>query len=186
MLNFEVPTGILSMVLPNRYYTGETFLYEADGIIQSQTGGYQLMAYAPVLNMTRLAGNTTVSSSFLQLYGNATSVIGQGTEEVYSHLRFTQTITYNGYNSTAHVLRPFNYTFEVGTQYPCAWWKFLSNQMNVSGVPGGQISLSPAAFPGACNNGNGVTTDLTLTLTAVNYVTLFYAGTQISLGIGSS
>ena len=186
LISLEVSTGILNMILPNRYYTGETFVYEADGVIDSQTGGYQIMAYAPPLNATRIAGNTTVSSSFLQLYGNATTVIGTGTQEVYSHLRYTQEITYNGYNGTSHVLRAFNYTFEIGTQYPCSWWKFLSSQMNVSGVPTSQFTLSPSTYPGNCNNALGQTTDLTLTLTAVNYVNLFYAGVQISLGIGSA
>ena len=184
-LSFSVTTGILQMLLPNRYFTSESFVYEADGVIQLQSGGYQIMAYAPPLNMTRLAGNTTVSSSFLQLYGNATTVSGQGTEEVYSHLKFAQQLSYNGYNATSHVLRPFNYTFEIGTQYPCAWSSFLQHQLNVSSIIStGAYSFTP--YSGSCNNPAGTTSDLTLTLTAVNYVSMFYAGTQVSVGIGSS
>jgi len=183
-LSFQIPTGILEMILPNRYYSSETFIYEADGVIQMQTGGFQIMAYAPPLNLTRLAGNTTVTSSFLQLYGNATTVAGQGSEEVYSHLKFAQPLSYNGYNATAHVFRAFNYTFEIGTEFPCAWSSFLWHQLNVSAIPSSQFSYTP--YSGSCNNVNGATSVLTLSLTAVNYVSLFYAGTQVSVGIGSS
>jgi hypothetical protein len=183
-LSFAVPTGLLEMILPNRYYTSQTFIYEADGVIQLQSGGYQIMAYAPPLNLTRLAGNTTVTSSFLQLYGNSTTVAGQGSEEVYSHLLFAQPLSYNGYNATAHVTRAFNYTFEIGTDFPCAWSSFLFHQVNVSGIPSSQYSYTP--YSGSCNNPAGLTSVLTLSLTAVNYVSMFYAGTQVAVGIGSS
>ena len=183
-LSFEIPTGILEMILPNRYYSSQTFIYEADGVIQLQAGGFQIMAYAPPLNVTRLAGNTTVTSSFLELFGNATTVAGQGSEEVYSHLKFAQPLSYNGWNTTSHVFRAFNYSFEIGTEFPCAWSNFLWHQVNVSSVPSAQYSFSP--FTKGCNNPAGFTSDLWLNLTAVNYVSLYYAGTQVSVGIGSS
>jgi len=186
LLTFEVTTGLLTMQLPNRYYAAQTFIYEADGVIQVQGGPFQIMAYAPPFNITSFAGNTTVSSSFLQLYGNATTVVGQGAEEVYSHLRYAQQVTYNGYNTTSRVLRAFNYTFEIGTMYPCAWYRFLSGQLNVSGVPSAQYSLTTSPGTYSCNNPSGTTTVLTLSLKAVNYLSLFYAGTQVSVGIGSS
>jgi hypothetical protein len=183
-LSFEVATGVLEMILPNRYFSGETFALEADGVIQVQSGVYQIMDYAPPLNLTRLAGNTTVTSSFLQLYGNATTVSGQGSEEVYSHLKFSQQLSYNGYNSTARVLRAFNYSFEIGTAFPCAWSSFLWHQVNVSSIPSAQYSFSP--YSKSCSNPAGLTSDLWLNLTAVNYVSMFTAGTQVSVGIGSS
>jgi len=206
-ISLEVTTGILSMQLPNRYFSPETFSYEADGVVQTQSAGYQIMAFAPPFNVTKLAGNTTISSSFLQLYGNATTVVAQGSEEVYSHLRFFQHITYNGYNSTGSlaaghpVLRPFNYTYEIGTQSPCAWARFLQAQMNASGV---SYALTPTygttsynwtnpvthlatiPFTGSCSNGAGATTIFVLNISSISYVSVFYAGTQVSVGIGSS
>jgi len=199
----KVASGILQMQLPNRYYSQQLFYFEDDGVIQTQAQGYQIMAFSPPFNVTRLAGNTTVSSSFLQMYGNSTSVIGQGSQEVYSHLRFTQVVASNGKatspsNST---LRPFNYTYEIGTQFPCAWAKFLQAQMNVSGVP---YHLNPtlgvssynftnpvthtATLPyvGSCYNPTGATTVIALNLFAVNYATLFYAGVQLTVGVGST
>jgi len=198
-------TGVLSMVLPNRYYTSETFLFEDDGVVQGQSQGYQVMAFSPPFNVTRQAGNTTVSSSFLQLYGNATTVIGQGAEEVYSHLRYTQQIASNGKATslTNSTLRPFNYTFEVGTQFPCAWSSFLRAQLNVSGLsyvaspswsasgntPSYNFSIPfPHAqtlpYTGSCNNPYSVTTLIAVTLFQVNYASLFYAGVQVNVGVG--
>ena len=185
----SVATGILSMQLPNRYYPPEYLQYEADGVVQVQSGGYQIVAFAPPLNITSLAGNTTVSATFLQLYGNATSVITQGSQEVYSHLRYAQHITSNGIPTA----RSFSYSFEIGTQYPCAWSQFLQSQMNVSGVPAAQYNwtnpvthVATVPYAGSCASAAGVTTVLALNLKAVNYVSLYYAGTLVTVGIGSS
>jgi len=180
-LYLNVETGILQMVLPNRYYPAEQFQFENDGVIQVQSSTYQLIAFSPPLNFTRLAGNTTVSSSFVQLFGNSSTVVGQGAQEVYSHLRYSQHLASRGTTSSP----TFTYTFEVGTQYPCAWSRFLWNQLNVSGIiPTGAYTWSP--YTGSCVNSNGVTTELTLTLSSVNYASLYYAGMVITLGIGSS
>jgi len=179
--SLSVATGILAMQLPNRYYTGELFEYEADGVIQIQSGGYEIMAFAPPFNVTRAGGNTTVSTTFLQLYGNATTVLSQGSVEVYSHLRLDQYLTSNGLPSA----RSFTYTYEIGTQSPCAWYRFFQSQMNSSGVPLAQWALTTNPSTYACYNGGGATTVVKLTVQSVNYVSLFYAGTQVSVGIGS-
>jgi hypothetical protein len=173
-------TGILSMQLPNRYYPPQLYAFEADGVVQEQSQTFQVMAFAPPFNVTKLAGNTTVSSSFLQLYGNSTTVTGLGSIDVYTHLRFTQLITSKG----STVFPTFNYTFKIGTQYPCAWSHFLQHQLNVSGMPIGQYSFVP--YPGSCTNVAGFTSVLTVVIHSVNYATLFYAGASVTLGIGGS
>jgi hypothetical protein len=198
----KVASGLLEMQLPNRYYPQEAFYYENDGVIQAQSLGYQIMAFSPPFNVTRTAGNTTVTSSFLQLYGNSTTVIGQGSEEVYSHLRFSQLVTSNGKPIGSTSARAsFNYTFEIGTQYPCAWSSFLRSMMNVSGVPfvvtpvAGVSSynytnpvthLATLPYTGSCFTTNGRTTVIAVNLNAINYAILFYAGAQITIGVGST
>lgn len=199
----SVAAGTFQMQLPNRYYSAETFYYENDGVIQSQSQGFQVMAFSPPFNVTTLSGNTTVSSSFLSLSGNSTSVIGQGSEEVYSHLRFAQTLTSNGKATRlpSPSLRPFNYTFEIGTQFPCAWSKFFQSQMNVSGVPYDLVPIYPLAsynftnpvthaatipYTGSCYNLKGATTEIVVNLSGINYATLFYAGVQLTIGVGST
>ncbi|MGA3022607.1 MAG: hypothetical protein ABSE66_07390 [Thermoplasmata archaeon] len=187
-------TGVLNMVLPNRYYPSEMFSFENDGVVQIQSGSHQIMAVSPPFNVTRLAGNVSVTSSFLQQYGNTTSVIAQGSEEVYSHLRYSQQVTSNGKAGAS-----FNYLFEVGTQYPCAWSTFLQAQMNATGLP---KMLSPgvgvqsynftnpvthfATIPvtGGCYSPTSATTLLVVNLHAINYANLFYAGVEVVVGIG--
>jgi hypothetical protein len=189
-----IPTGTLQLVLPNRYYTPETFYYEDDAVIQSQSTGYQIMAFPPPLNISTIGGNTTVSDSMLQLYGNASTVIGQGSEEVYSHFRFSQLSTSNGGSSQT----PFKFTFEIGTQYPCAWSSYLYHVLNTSGLaPTTGYTLkntfadvpTPAIAPkfgGSCFNVNGATSILSFSLLSVNYAQIFQAGIQIAMGIGST
>ncbi len=199
----EVASGVLEMQLPNRYYSAENFYLEDDGVVQSQSQGYQLMAFAPPFNVTKLAGNTTLTSSFLSLLGNSTSVIGQGSEEVYSHLVFSEQVTSNGKRTsvTNPALRPFNYTFEIGTQFPCAWSSFLQGAMSASSLP---FHTSPTwgvasynysnplthvrtvPYAGSCNNPAGITTILALNVNSINYANLFYAGVEVTVGIGSS
>lgn len=188
-------TGTLQMLLPNRYYTPETFYYEDDAVIQAQSTGYQIMLVPPPLNISVVPGNTTISDTLLQLYGNASSAVGQGSAEVYSELRYSQFLTDNG--TTA---KPVTFTFEIGTLYPCAWSPYLYKVLTSSGLPltsfrtsnefsGAFTTPVNATYPGSpssCFGANGGGTQiLSFSLTSVNYAELFLAGVQISLGVGS-
>jgi hypothetical protein len=193
----NVPSGVVNMVLPNRYFNQEMFYFEDDGVVQSQGGASQIMAFPPPLNVTTIGGNTSFTTSFLQLYGNASTVIGQGSEQVFSHLRYSQLLTSNGKPG-----QPFVVTYEIGTQYPCAWQRFFMAQMNVSGVPyavpptPGVTSYNwtnpvthSASIPvanSACTSSSGLTTVLAVNLYAVDYATIFYAGVQVVLGVGGT
>jgi hypothetical protein len=203
----HVPSGALEMVLPNRYYNAQTFYFEDDALIQSQGGPQQIVVLPPPLNVTTVGGNTTVVTSFLQLYGNASTVIGQGSEQVFSHLRYTQTVSSNGKPLNGG-LSLLNVTFEIGTQYPCAWQKQLRSIMNVSGLPQNNGPPTGAyAYPASyynwtnpithgtqtiplatstCTFTTGQTTLLALQLTDVDYATVFYAGVQLALGVGGT
>jgi hypothetical protein len=190
-----IPSGVLQFALPNRYYTPETFYFEDDAVIQSQSSGYQIMAIPPPLNITHVGGNTTVTTSVLQLYGNSSAIIGQGSEDVYSHLRYSQFLGSNGGSPTSPVT---TFSFEVGTQYPCAWSNFLYNLVkNQSGL----ASLSPVPFnlhpfkmtgysglpyTGSCFNSASATTVLAFTVTTVSYVEMYLAGVQLTLGVGGT
>ena len=192
----QITTGILELVLPNRYYTPETFYYEDDGVVQSQSSGYQVMAFPPPLNLSVLNGNATVTDSFLQLYGNASTVFGQGSEEVYSHLKFSNLVTSNGNGL------PFNFTFEIGTQYPCAWDPYLYHVVTSSGLTatksagpyyrlvnwfqGQESTPLTSVYSGSCFNSNGATTILSFTLFNINYAAVYQAGVQVGMGVGST
>jgi type II secretory pathway pseudopilin PulG len=207
MYSQHVESGVLEMVLPNRYYTGQTFYYEDDGVIQSQGGAQQIMLVPPPFNVTTVGTNTSVTTSFLQLYGNATTIIGQGSEQVFSHLRYTQTVASNGKMKNGIVqVDTLNVTFEVGTQNPCAWEHQLWAQMNVSGMtyklnptkgstqPTYNWTSEAAPFTAtagsgvnlACSVPNGQTTIIALNMHSVDYASVFYAGVQFSLGVGGT
>ena len=173
------------MILPDRYYTPQALYFEDDGVITSQTGGYQVMSVNPPLNITKVQGNLTISTSLLQLYGNASTYIGQGSVDIYSHSRYSQPAVSNGLHVVANnSYIPFVYTFEIGTQYPCAWSGFLNRTMVNSGVPTASFSFTP--YSGPCYNPTGTTYDMTLKISNVDYAVLDYAGVQVSLGVGGT
>ncbi len=189
----RIATGVLEEVLPNRYYTPETFYLEDDAVVQSQPGGYQVMAVNSPLNITRTAtGNTTVTTSLLQLYGNASALVGQGTQPIYSHFRYSQSIASNGVFVPANrSYLPFVFSFEIGTQYPCAWATFLQQTISSSGIGSrnATIAYTPSSFaptPANCANPAGATTIVRLTVSNVDYVQYYYAGVQLSTGIGGT
>jgi type II secretory pathway pseudopilin PulG len=202
-LSHAVMTGVMEFALPNRYYTPQTFYLEDDAVIQSQGGGSSVMSVPPPINITRIGGNTTIWGSLLQLYGNSSSVIGTGTEPVYTHLRFTQLVTSNGkLTASSGVYTPFTFDFEIGTQYPCAWGSFFNNLMyNQSGLPTSQFSLSTGPTYDAttlpvggyfqtqgvdCTSVSGATSVLTVTITSVNYAAVYVAGIQVGVGVGAN
>ena len=209
----HVASGVLQMQLPNRYYNGQTFYLENDADVQSQGGYQQILAIPPPLNVTIVGNpalpgsNTSVTGSFLQLSGNASTVTGQGTQQVYSHLRFSGAISSNGKGGT-----PFNLQYEIGTQYPFAWQQYFLSMMNASGLSPITSSTAPFYYynwsepcyyttgtwfssasghlsyvtPTGCATANGRTTDLSLTLMNIDYATFFYAGAQVTMGIGGT
>jgi hypothetical protein len=189
----RIASGVLEMVLPNRYYSQETFYYEDDAVIQAQPGGYQVMNVNPPLNISRTAtGNTTVTTTMLQLYGNASAIVGQGSQPIYSHFRYSQSVATSGaQSSTNHSFLPFTFRFQVGTEFPCAWSTFLQQTIATSGVGSRNVTLAftPSTFsptPADCANPGGATTVVTLTVTNVNYVQYYYAGVQLSSGVGGT
>ncbi|HXY47047.1 MAG TPA: hypothetical protein VEK13_04015 [Thermoplasmata archaeon] len=197
-------TGILQMTLPNRYYSGQTYYFEDDAVIQSQGGAYELVAIAPPFNVTTVAGNTSLTTSFLQVTGNASTIVAQGTQQVFSHLKFSQTLQSVGRIVNGAVApHSLNATFEIGTPNPCAWQNFLESMMNTSGlgrpnlhptygtpsynwtIPGTANVSVPAPSP-ICSSAAGFTTIIALNLNSVNFATVFYAGVQLTLGLGGT
>lgn len=195
----RIPTGVLQMLLPNRYYTPETYFFEDDAVIDWQPGGYEAMAVNPPLNVSHnAAGNTTISSTLLQLYGNASSIVGLGSQDLYSTYRYSQPVASNGlYVAANKSYLPFTFTFEIGTQYPCAWWSFLTQTMQFSGLasadwslkqlaPGTNLTSTTAPSLAVCSNPAGLTSILTLNVANVNYAQYYYAGVEVSASLGGA
>jgi hypothetical protein len=199
----HVAQGLLEMQLPNRYFSAQSFYFEDDAVIQSQGGLLQYMPEPSPFNVTTVSGNSSLTTSFLQVTGNSTSITGQGTQQVFSHLKFTQTVGSGGkYVANARQANTLNATFEIGTPNPCAWQKVLWAQMNVSGltyrpVPGSNANSYNFIVPGTTNESipvtnlvcgaeAGVTTVLSIDLYNIDWATVFYAGVQLTIGIGGT
>ena len=99
------------------------------------------MIVPPPLNVTKVGSNTTVQSSYLQMFGNASVYTSQGTKDVFSHFVYSQPYTSSDrFATTTGIAVPFNFTFEVGTHNVCAWYTFLQSLVATSG-------LASSAYP---------------------------------------
>jgi hypothetical protein len=182
-------TAVLEMQLPNRYFIGQTFYFEEDAVIQSQGAGHEAIVGPPPLTITKTGSNTSISTTFLGLYGNATVVIGQGSEEVYSQLVTTSQTTSNGLFLAANGSAvPFNFTFQIGTRNLCAWYSYFTNLTSAAGILPAAYSLtSSAALPpssSVCTDPTGITYMLTFKLLNIEYASAVTASVEVSLGVG--
>jgi hypothetical protein len=196
--NATTDTSLLEMQLPNRYYSQQTFWYEDDGVIQSQGGGHELVTGPPALTLSKVGSNFSLTTTYVELYGNATVVIGQGSEEVYSQLVTYQTDTSSGrFATSAGVAVPFNFTMQLGTRNPCAWWQYFSNLTASSGLAknsfwtltwsaNGATSSASAPSASVCLNSNALTYLVTLKLLGLSYATITLSSFIVNLGAGAA
>jgi hypothetical protein len=184
-----IATEELQEQLPNRYFTPQTFIFEDDALVQTQPSGHQILAIPPPLNITDIGGNISVSSSFLDLRGTPGTITGQGTENVYSGLLSTSTVTSAGrFQSATSSALPFNFTYQLGTRNLCAWYTYLTGLVNASGLSSSHYTLTVSTglplTASVCLNPTQQTYVITLNLININYVTVFYAIVQVGLGVG--
>ncbi len=182
---YNISLGTLQMTLANRYYPAQVFEFEDDAVIQSQGPNSQLVDFPPLLSLNTQGGGLNVTMALLQFYGNATTTVSSGTQDVFSHFKFTEPY----YESIAS---GFNLTFEIGTTFPCAWQTYLS-QISVAaglGYTTGYTLLadgSPVSPTTGCSYLTSLSaTDVLLTLHTATRLNLLFAGTQLSIGVGGS
>ena len=168
--------GTVSMTLPNRYYSPQTFQLEDDAVIQSQSDISQIVAFPPLLTINSTGTQVGVSLSLVQLLGNATQAIGAGTQEVSSHFLFSQVFSSSGPTGGG----TFRAEFRLGTHFPCAWSNYLSNTMNRSGVAPSHFTLTP----NTCTASNGIAKIVDLSFLNISSFTLILGTFSIVLGVG--
>ncbi len=169
--NFSL--GVVQMTLSNRYYSPQTFEFEDDAVIQSQSSTSQIVLYPPSLSINATGTQVGVSLTLLQLAGNASQTVSTGTQEVYTHYLFTQSYTSNSSgNAVTSVLR-------LGTYFPCAWISFLTNAFQNAGA-GAHLSLSPST----CSASTSTPSLVVATISSLASFTLLVAETQIVVGVG--
>ncbi len=206
--NQWAPSGLLQMQLPNRYYTPQTLVFEDDAVVQAQ-GAHQWMLLPPPLNITKVGTNTTVRSSFVQVFGNSSVFSGQGTKDVASHFVYSTPAGSLGRFSNGTTPVPFTFTYVVGTRNLCGWYTYLytlgsaTSPAGSSSAPKIWLSLNNTSGTGnvsfpfsgsnpnpqpfslsACANSAGTTYDITFSVQKVTYSTLFSAGVQLGFTVG--
>ncbi|MFI5417945.1 MAG: hypothetical protein ACHQ2Y_03480 [Candidatus Lutacidiplasmatales archaeon] len=170
--NFSL--GTLALTLPDRYYSPQFFQLENDAVIQGQADTQEIVAFPPLLNVSWVGTNASITMALTQLYGNATQAVSSGVQNVYSHLLFTSTQVSNGGGSA------FGARLLMGTHYPCAWATFLNKTLVSSQLPASHWTLSTKT----CQASGGLTRDLTLTFLNINQFRLIVSGFAIVLGVG--
>jgi hypothetical protein len=180
--NFDtnLTLGTIQATLPNRYYPGQTFDYEADAVIQSQGDTNQILLYPPTFVLNSSGSQTSGTFALVQLYGNATQVVSSGTVEVYSHYGNVQQYPSNG--TPALPGAPFRVTITIGTLFPCAWASYLNRSLSSAGLPAGSYTLTPSS----CVPSHGVSTPVKVVLTRLNSFDFILASFTIQIGVGQA
>ncbi|MGB6500615.1 MAG: hypothetical protein WBG19_04355 [Thermoplasmata archaeon] len=190
--NQTTTTSVLEMQLPNRYFTQQTFFFEDDAVIQTQYGSHSVIVGPPPISISKTSVNTTVTTSFVGLYGNSTVVIGQGSEEVYSQLITSSFTTSNGLflSGAGGTGNPvlFNFTFQIGTHNLCPWYSFIEGLITSSGLTGSGYTLGAStALPpssNVCTDPGGITYDLTFKVLNLAYASVVQSSLGVSMGAG--
>jgi hypothetical protein len=165
--------GVVQMTLANRYYSPQTFEFEDDAVIQSQSAVSQLVLYPPGLAINATGTQVGVTLSLLQLAGNASQTVSTGTQEVYSHYLFTQSYTSNASTNIVHAV------VKIGTYFPCAWVTFLTNVFGSAGA-GAHLVVTPST----CTAATATPALVTATISTLASFTLVVAEAQIVVGVG--
>ncbi len=163
-LSLTTVSNRLLLSLPNRYFPGEKLSFANNAVLGTQVSSTPWFVVAPPLNITHIANNWTVSTSFVTLTGAASSYASQGTKAVYATLASNTTYLSAGhfinttsvYNtsttpaklvSTSVSQARFNTTFTIGTANVCAWYNFLNNTTRSASLT--LNPSSPPSWPGA-------------------------------------
>ena len=191
--NSTSTSSILQVQLPNRYFNQQEFLFEDDAEIQSQYNTFASIVSPPPLTIDKTSVNTTVSTSFLGLYGNATVVTGQGSEEVYSRLVTASTANSNGlFLSGSGKPVVFNFTFQIGTRNLCPWYNYVTGLVASAGLSAAAYSISwwngvkttTAPTTSVCLDSTGITYVLTLKVLNISFASVVLSSFDIAMGVG--
>jgi hypothetical protein len=172
----NVTLGTVSMYLPNRYYSAQTFSFEDDAVVQAQTDLTQILAFPPTMTVNESGSDIAVTMSLVQLLGNASQVVSTGTQEVSSHFVFSQTYSSNGTGLPGSLAA----SFTLGTHYPCAWAVYLNQLLTSSAIGTSHYTLSPNSC--VASGGNVVT--LSLAFHAISSFTLVFSEFDLVTGVG--
>ncbi len=192
--NQEATTDYLSVTVPNRYYPTETYYFENDAILGSESQAKQWAVVPPPLNISKSNGNLSFQTSMLIFLGNATSFTGIGSKDVsstiLSHRLDTST---SRFESSSGAAKTFNVTMTLGVYDVCGWYNYLYNTTYAAlGAPSHGWSLGVTSTGGSvttfglstCYGSVAATYDITLTILSVNYGSAFVVEDELGFNAG--
>lgn len=182
----NVSLGRFTIQLPNRYYAPQLFSLEGDAVVQSQGSNQQVLDYPPILAVNQSGSAFGVTVSIVQLVGTSAASVASGTQQVYSHYVFTQTIL-----STNTPTKQLNVNYTIGTLFPCAWYSFLSTSLSNANMTKSSLGSSPTAHyfvypatPPSCKAGVGGPFPVRVWFGNIASFTLIFSEIQIVVGVG--
>jgi hypothetical protein len=168
--------GTVTMYLPNRYYSPQTFSFEDDAVVQSQTDTTQILAFPPTMTVNETGSQVTATMSLVQLLGNASQVTTTGTQQISTHFIFSQDYSSNGTGLAGSLTG----SFEIGTHYPCAWASYLESLLTSSKIGSSHYTLTPST----CVASHGNIVDVSLTLRGLTSFSLVFSEFVLVTGVG--
>ncbi|MCI4349019.1 MAG: hypothetical protein L3J93_02210 [Thermoplasmata archaeon] len=176
----SINLGILTMQLPNRYYSPQTFSFENDAVVQGQGATQQILDFPPAFAINQTGPGTSVTAGLVQLVGSSSQATSVGPQEVFSHFLFAETFQSTSPTKTLTALITEN------TFYPCAWETFYSNTIKQAGLdPTALSSLVTPAAPATCAVGaSSSPTTVTVAFTGLYSFTLLFSEMRLVIGVG--
>lgn len=177
--------GALTLSLPDRYYSPQSFSFENDAVIQAQGTGQSFVAYAPTFQISASAAGVSVVDTIVQFVGSAASSSTGTPQDVFSHLVFAENFTSTNSSGVSATIRE-------GTFYPCAWESFYNRTVGSFVQNGGVFAsgafptISPRA-PTSCPTAvQASPSTVTVTFTHLYSFTLAIAELKLDVGAGVS
>ncbi|MEF8873447.1 MAG: hypothetical protein V5A88_02115 [Candidatus Thermoplasmatota archaeon] len=127
-------TGNLSLQARNRYFEGQTIIYEHGAILLEQDEG-EVMRARPPISIEEIGGDYRIRLTMVDLVGSERDIGGRGTVGVTTELVSSFRNSYEN---------PGNFSFELTTAYPEAWTRHFENETDA---------------PNVISNGNTITLD---------------------------
>ncbi|MGI0131237.1 MAG: hypothetical protein ACREEC_13980, partial [Thermoplasmata archaeon] len=132
----NVSGGAISVSLPDRYSSPQTFVFEAGAIIAVGPSGGAAIEFPPQFSVHRTSGNTSVSLSLLDLSGTASGTTG-GTQGIVGQMLERTSTSSDGRTGSGSSAMPFELSVRIGSEHACAWYSYLDSTLLVSGLPSG-------------------------------------------------
>ncbi len=124
-------SGMVRLLVPNRYFVIQTMVYENDAIILSQKEG-ELVKAPPQITFRQEGSRYNMVITQISMIGNNQTFNGFDNRGITTYLRSATTATYDDVDSTASVptdaLTGWIYVNQT-THYGSAWYSYLNNTM---------------------------------------------------------